>query len=361
MLFLIVAGCDGGDSGSTGTINLSLTDASTTDYQAVYITVKRVEVQKAGGEGWTVISTPEKTYNLLDLVNGVREELALASLPSGHYTQMRLILSDIPDGSLNIRSTRHPYSNYFINNINESVELKIPSSYQTGIKIVQGFDINANETTELVLDFDATRSIVQAGSSGQWLLKPTIKMFETKNSCIISGNAGQPGVLVSAQVYNASTSVPIDERVQIEAASVSDPDGNYKLFVAPGSYTLVGYKDGYSPFYSSSKIITVAGNTYSENLSLASVSTGTLAGGISIPGSNPELNATGSIRQDVTIGGNPEQIQLKLLNIANGGTFSSTLPVGSFKLVVSTAGYDAIENQVSINSGLISDIGNIAF
>jgi len=123
----------------------------------------------------------------------------------------------------------------------------------------------------------------------------------------------------------------------------------------------VGYKDGYSPFYSSSKIITVAGNTYSENLSVPIVSTGTLAGGISIPGSNSELNATGSVRQDVTIGGNPEQIQVKLLNVVNGGTFSTTLPIGSSKLVVSTAGYAAIEDQFSINAGLITNIGTMAF
>jgi len=99
----------------------------------------------------------------------------------------------------------------------------------------------------------------------------------------------------------------------------------------------VGYKDGYSPFFSSSKIITVAGNTYSENSAPRKCIHGKVTGGISIPGSNPELNATGSVRQDVTIGGNPEQIQVKLLNVANGGTFSTTLPIGSFKLVVSTA------------------------
>jgi hypothetical protein len=37
------------------------------------------------------------------------------------------------------------------------------------------------------LDFDASRSIVKAGSSGKWLLKPTIKVLDTEEYSVISG------------------------------------------------------------------------------------------------------------------------------------------------------------------------------
>ncbi|MDL1978816.1 MAG: DUF4382 domain-containing protein, partial [Deltaproteobacteria bacterium] len=61
------------------------------------------------------------------------------------------------------------------------------SKRASGIKILHGFDINKGQTTELILDFDASRSIVKAGSSGKWLLKPTIKVLDTEEYSVISG------------------------------------------------------------------------------------------------------------------------------------------------------------------------------
>ena len=364
LMFLTACGGggDSGSSGSTGTLSVNLTDASTIEYQAIYITIQQVAVHKDGGGGWDVISSPNKTYNLLDLVNGVREELALATLTSGHYTQMRLILTDTPDNSINILSIKHPYGNYFIDSSGQSIELKVPSGFQSGIKIVKGFDINANQTTELILDFDAARSIVKAGSSGQWLLKPTIKLLSTTEYSIISGNVGASGVLVSAQAYNSLATLA-EEKVEVKAATVSDDSGNYKLFLEPGSYTLVGYKDGFSPFYKNVKVVTTAGNTYTENFSLGSASsTGTLSSGtVSISGADQEQYATISIRQNATVSFNPEQIEVKKLNVANGGTIDTGLPVGNYTAVISTFGKTTLEQLFAIFSNSNTDIGNIIF
>lgn len=335
------SGSSGSSSGSTGTINVNLTDASTTDYKAIYITVQQLAVHKDDGGGWEVISSPNKTYNLLELVNGVREELALATLATGHYTQMRLILSNTPDDSINILSKKHPYGNYFIDNSDQNVEveLKVPSGFQTGIKIVKGFEINENETTEIILDFDAARSIVKAGSSGKWLLKPTVKVMETKECSIIYGKVEDSekgavgGVLVSAQTYTASAGD--EERVQIEAATVTDSSGNYKLFLRPGSYTLVGYKDGFSVFYK--KVVTTAGNTYPEDIPLSKSDTGTLSSGtVSISDADQEQYATISIRRPGPIvNEKSEQIEVKSLNVANGGDIKDTvLPFGGYSAVV---------------------------
>jgi hypothetical protein len=41
------------------------------------------------------------------------------------------------------------------------------------VKILQGFTVEENETTEITLDFDADASLVQLGNGG-WLLKPVI-------------------------------------------------------------------------------------------------------------------------------------------------------------------------------------------
>ena len=86
-------------------------------------------------------------------------------------------------------SQAHPYANYVIidKDPNDAIdpvshELKVPSGDKTGVKIVGGYFISANQTTELILDFDACRSVVQAGNSGQWHLKPTIKLGEQQDT-----------------------------------------------------------------------------------------------------------------------------------------------------------------------------------
>ena len=178
----------------------------------------------------------------------MREELGIADLKTGDYTQMRLLLATQPDDGINILSQEHPYANYVVTSSNDVHELKVPSGFQTGIKIVKGFTINANTTTELFVDFDATRSVVKAGSSGKWLLKPTIKIVsDDEESAIVQGKvtdqttpaaATLPKAMVSLQYNNGS-------QIEIEAASLTDANGNYKLFASPGDYYRVAYKEGY--------------------------------------------------------------------------------------------------------------------
>jgi len=172
LFIVMLAACGGGESSSssTGTLSLSLSDATTDEYNAVYVTIEEVQVHKDEDSSWQVVASPNKTYNLLELVNGVREQLGIAELQTGHYTQMRLIIGETPDNGVNLLSEGNPHGNYIIDKSDTYYELKIPSGYQTGIKIVHGFDITENQTTELILDFDASRSIVKAGNSGRILL-----------------------------------------------------------------------------------------------------------------------------------------------------------------------------------------------
>jgi hypothetical protein len=384
---LFLASCGGGGGGgdgattattaSTGTLSVNLTDAATTDYQAIYITVREVAVHRDGGD-WKVVSTPNKTYNLLDLVNGVREELGLATLETGHYTQMRLILSDQPDDSLNILSHKHPYGNYFIDQGDQSHELKVPSGFQSGIKIVKGFDLNADQTTELLLDFDAAKSVVRAGNSGKWLLKPTIKLLSTAEYSIIEGRvtdssngAAIGGVLVSAQVYNASAAAS-EDKVQVQAATITDDNGSYKLFLEPGTYTVVGYKDGYAPFHTDPQKTITAGNVFAVDFTLThTANTGTVSGTVNIPGADQEQYATISIREDVTLNTSPAttiQIEIKSLNVANGGTFTASLPApppssgsASYTAVISSYLETTIVQPFAISANAITNLGTINF
>jgi len=266
----------GGSSAGVGTLSLSMVDTTSDEFKAVYVTVERVEVHLGGNENsqksWKVVAEPGKTVNLLELVNEVRTDLGVAELKEGRYTQMRLYLGREPDDGINILFQRHDnlppdgrsLANYAITHDDQIIELKTPSGHQTGYKIVQGFKINANETTELELDFLVSKSIVFAGNGDKLLLKPTIKVREPKLYALVKGRAfertmveateqieGIPGALVSAQILQSNESdldivhtstLTADDDSETEGI---DEKGQYSLIAKPAKYNLVVSKNGY--------------------------------------------------------------------------------------------------------------------
>jgi hypothetical protein len=351
-LFILPSCGGGGDGGGaatqTGSLSVALTDASTDKYQAVYVTISEVQVHVTA-DSWKVVASPNKTYNLLDLVNGVREELGIAELDAGNYTEMRLILGETPDEGINILSQQHPYANYAIDLKDNEHELKVPSGYQTGIKIVKGFTINANQTTELILDFDASASVVVAGKSGKWLLKPTIKVLRTEEWAIISGTVTDSegpleGVLVSAQISNSSQTA-LEDQVVIQASTVTDVNGQYKIFIEPIDYpyTLVAYIEGYDPGVDCSVSLSQGEEAGGHNFTLGkALATGTVYGPVTITGADPDQYATISFRQTVDCEGIEKEFEVKSINVSNTADYEIILPVGFYDVVVSTYGKTSI-------------------
>ena len=366
LLGIALVSCSGGGSGTVGssgdsgigggnigTLSLGLTDGPPpkNTYDAIYVTIKQISVKHEDKEGWDRLTAPEldlpKTFNLLDLVNGVIADLGVVELDAGHYNQMRLLLGTEPDEEENILGEAHDYANYLIlEGDDEQIPLKVPSGYQTGIKLVIGFDIEVEGSTELVLDFDANKSVVKAGKSGKWLLKPTIKVIESVTYSVegfVEDNEDNRLVEadVSAQIYDSAASDPKDE-VTIAASAKSNDNGYYFMYLSlyQEKYNIVATEDGYLP---ACKVLDsdglIAGYIRDFNLTPAGA-TGTFTG--SARGlESPEDTALFSIRQVDASCGMIEVASRSAVNTtAEPADYFEpiTLPVGTYEVVVSAEG-----------------------
>ncbi|HSV59827.1 MAG TPA: DUF4382 domain-containing protein [Variovorax sp.] len=228
--------CGGGGSGgntsdSTGTMRLAMTDAPACGYDAVNVTVEKVRVHKSGaaddnGPGWSeVVLNPAQRIDLLSLTNGVLFELGQTALPAGKYTQMRLVLAE--------NASKTPFANSVVlSDSKTEIALKTPSGQQSGLKANINIDVAANQLADFVIDFDACKSVVKAGNSGQYLLKPVLSVVPR----LVSGVLGH----VEAGVVGPQTSVSLQQNGVIVKATVPDSAGKFLLQPVPaGSYHLV--------------------------------------------------------------------------------------------------------------------------
>lgn len=223
-------GGGGGEGGSTGTLRLALTDAPSCGFDAVHVTVQKVRVHQSStagdnDAGWSeIVLNPARRVDLLSLTNGVLMELGQIPLPTGKYTQMRLVLAD--------NNTSQPLANAVSPTGASEVALKTPSGQQSGVKTNINIDIAENKMADFVLDFDACKSVVQAGASGQYLLKPVVSVIPR----YVSGVQGYVDPALGA----GATRVSLQVNGTIVKATAPDSTGKFLLQpVAPGNYTLV--------------------------------------------------------------------------------------------------------------------------
>lgn len=204
---VFIISCSDSTSPETGQgqLKLIMVDAPA-GYDEVNIVVTRVEVHRTDADsnsGWFVINDITATYDLLTLRNGASVILGNNSLDAGHYSQIRLLIGQ--------------GSNIVVDGI--TYPLEIPSGEQTGVKLNHSFEILSATLYELILDFDAERSIVQTGN-GQYKLKPVIRVVPMIISGSISGRISPP--VAAGYVYAISGSDT--------AGTISEPiTGTFRL------------------------------------------------------------------------------------------------------------------------------------
>ncbi|MDO8277296.1 MAG: DUF4382 domain-containing protein [Burkholderiaceae bacterium] len=240
LLGSVLAGCGGGGGDSTasnGSLRVAMTDAPSCGYDHVYVTVDRVRVSQSStaadtDTGWTdiALSTPRR-IDLLSLTNGVLEELGTTALPAGRYSQVRLVLVD--------NTTASPLANAVQPTGGAIVPLSTPSAQQSGLKLQASFDVAAGQMADIVLDFDACKSIVKRGNSGQYNLKPVVSVFQRLVSSI-------EGYVTNSFVIGSTTVAAQVNGVTVRS-TMPDVTGRFSIpYLATGTYNVVVTSDGRS-------------------------------------------------------------------------------------------------------------------
>lgn len=378
--------CDGGGGSSsgdgTGTLAVSLTDSSCSTYKAIYVTIDEVQANKNdassnGNSGWETVATPMKTYNLYSLVNGVTEVLGQDDLPAGTYKQIRLIIGRAADSGLNINGDPHPDPNYVLFNDDTYESLKIPSGFNTGVKLVHNFVVAEGSYVELLLDFEACNSVVETGS-GKYLLKPTIKILETQNKTEVYGKVTDADTNAAVEHASVSAQITDGQSVSIARSTVTSDEvgeeGEYSLFLSPDqTYHVVVYSDEEVTDGLEQKLYTPTCQQVAEpedlqlNFSLSKSSIGTISGNVTVsgdidPDNPPDFKISFYSLLELPCDAYVEVTNLIMSPDADGDfSYSINLPYGIYDVVASSQGYVPItEPDVTLNSSQTS-VGNLNF
>lgn len=148
--------------------------------KAVIVNVTQVTAHVAG-IGWKTIGTtapgPIDVLKLSDPSNALA--LGLVTLDPGTVTQVRLLVAQ--DG------------NQVVFPDDTTAPLKVPSGYQSGIKIHGPWTVSACNRASVTLELDGKKSIWFHPASGgdEWILRPVIRVKRTEASDVGCGGTGE--------------------------------------------------------------------------------------------------------------------------------------------------------------------------
>lgn len=328
----VVAGCGGIEpEDGEASLRVAIASASGCGYQHVRIAVDSVRVHQSpiAGEdalGWRTLKLDAtRRIDLMAMDNGVLEDLGATRIPVGRYQQLRLVLAP--------NTATRPLLNSVTKPGEGELPLAMPPARQSGLLVRIDRDLDADEGLDLVLDFDACRSVVPDAGGGNYLLEPTLRLLpwpEGEGSSVLGrlGNLPADGAVVSLQ-----------QAGHVLRTTTTDATGRFLLSPAPsGTHDLVIRAEGRTnmllagvPVRSASRTTVVA---QEQPITLVTSGMRSVSGRIGLLGGLAIPAARASALQGV--GTHVIEAGSRPVDAADGG-FSLRLPVQAPML----ANYDA--------------------
>jgi len=247
------------------------------DYDQVFVDIADVMLKMNDDSdsegGWQSVSTNSGIYDLLQLTGGQNAVLVDDyEVLSGELSQIRLVLGNensvVKDGQ--------PY------------DLKTPSAQQSGLKVKVNQTVEAGYLYAFVLDFDVSKSIVDAGHSDNIILKPVITASLEAASGIIQG------------VVSPSGSFPSEVSVMVDGESITsyandENGGAFALYGVPaGTYDLTITPDPSTNYIPQTMSVDVTNGEITDVGTIELQQYGTITGAIS-NGESPIAGVTVSV------------------------------------------------------------------
>lgn len=213
-LFLLAA-CDAGSGSSTGQLTIGLTDGPVESATAVVVAFSGLQLKAAGdaepmdpvlfdSDSCDEFADDGVCYiDLLELRGTESRVVFSEQVPAGSYEWIRLL----------VNAERNVMDSYIMLDAETQCSLYIPSSANTGLKIVSGITVTANGTSSYMLDFDVRKSITappgQAGEldlcAQNYVGKPAIRIVDVTKVGTIAGTVSAETLASAACATNVAT------------------------------------------------------------------------------------------------------------------------------------------------------------
>ncbi|HUW93421.1 MAG TPA: DUF4382 domain-containing protein [Bacteroidales bacterium] len=237
LALVLMSACDKTSSGDTGRMVIKITDDpfDISYVEAATVTITKIELRKAcdgmqDGNQFILLSDDTMTVDLINLRNGLTETLLDLEIPEGEYNLVRLY---VEEAGLKLKDNADAYS------------VKVPGGSHTGIKIfiTPAVIVSGGLTSEVLLDFDLSRSFVLRGNmmnNNGFIFKPCIRAANLTTAGRIAGMVSDTS---KVKVADAKVWVMQDT---IMATTFSDTTGHYALIgLDAGTYSIFATKEGY--------------------------------------------------------------------------------------------------------------------
>jgi hypothetical protein len=171
-----VTACDGDSVVSpsgNGRLSLMIKDSPFSDARALLVTFSEVTAHRSGEGGFSRLpfgdaTATSRTCDLKKLVDR-QDLLGVGTLPQGHYTQVRLVVSSATLYFDN-PSEGPPCATTIAAPAGRSATIEIPSGE---VRLNRQFEVAEAGATTMLIDFDGDRSVTETGN-GRFRMTPVI-------------------------------------------------------------------------------------------------------------------------------------------------------------------------------------------
>lgn len=232
-VFVLLQSCSSGSSdpsimGRSGSnmsrLTIGITDAPVSNATEVWVQFNGLSIKPVDANAIDFNFTEPMEVNLLNLY-GNRSEILISNeaVPSGEYEWIRLNVAAVHDGVMD---------SYVRLNDGALHELEVPSGSNSGLRINNVGNLQSNNQVSLTIDFDLSKSMVEA--SGSYYLKPVLRLVDNSLAGSISGVIDE-----SLLINNCSDANPLTGNAVYVFAGDNivpdDIDGNYPEPVTIGN------------------------------------------------------------------------------------------------------------------------------